>query len=565
LDNPTSPIPPLSPSVDPTPPHTDNPIPLIPPPRQSTHSKHPPAWHTDYHMSNHVNHSTSAPRFASGHTEPTYAQAILDPHWCQAMTAELEALQHNNTWSLVPLPVGHKPIGCKWVYKIKYKSDGTIECYKAQLVAKGYTQIEGIDYQETFSPTAKLTTLRCLLTVAAARHWFIHQLDVQNAFLHGDLHEVVYMEPPPGLRRQRENVVCRLNKSLYGLKQASRNWFSTFSDTIQKAGYQQSKAEYSLFTKAEGTSFTAVLIYVDDILLTGNNLQEMERLKKFLLNRFRIKDLGDLKYFLGIEFSRSKKGIFMSQRKRTPRQVPNGTEFETHSYNGELLNDPTKYRRLVGRLIYLTVTRPDIVYPVQTLSQFMHQPRKPHWDAAIRVLKYLKGTPGQGLLFSAINNLTLKAFCDSDWGGCRVTRRSVTGYCVFLGNSLISWKSKKQTNVSRSSAEAEYRAMANTCLELTWLRFILQDLKVPQIAHAPLFCDNQSALYIAANPVFHECTKHIEIDCHIVREKLQAGIISPSYVPTRFQLADIFTKALGKDQFVTLRDKLELHDIHSPT
>jgi len=195
------------------------------------------------------------------------------------MNTELEALQQNNTWSLVPLPLGHKPIGCKWVYNIKYKSDGTIKRYKARLVAKGYTQVEGIDYQETFSPTAKVTTLRCLLTVAVARNWFIHQLDVQNAFLHGDLHELVYMEPPPGLRRQGENFVCRLNKSLYGLKQASRNWFSTFSEAIQKAGYQQSKADYSLFIKPQGTSFTTVLIYVDDILLTGNDLQEMKRLK----------------------------------------------------------------------------------------------------------------------------------------------------------------------------------------------------------------------------------------------------------------------------------------------
>lgn len=160
----------------------------------------------------------------TGLTEPTsYAQSIHDPNWRHVMHAELEALQQNNTWSMVPLPIGHKPIGCKWVYKIKYKSDGTIERYKARLVAKGYTQVEGIDYQETFSPTAKLTTLRCLITVAAARNWFIHQLDVQNAFLHGDLHEVVYMEPPPGLRRQWENTVCRLNKSLYGLKQAFRN------------------------------------------------------------------------------------------------------------------------------------------------------------------------------------------------------------------------------------------------------------------------------------------------------------------------------------------------------
>ncbi|XP_021802970.1 uncharacterized protein LOC110747070 [Prunus avium] len=248
-----------------------------------------------------------------------------------------------------------------------------------------------------------------------------------------------------------------------------------------------------------------------------------------------------------------------------PNKFPMEQNLKLTPTDGALLNDAIKYRRLVGKLIYLTVTRPDIVYSVLALSQFMHQPRKPHWDAAIRILKYIEGTPGQGLLFPATNNLALKAFCDSDWGGCRVTRRSVIGYCVFLGNSLISWKSKKQANVSRSSAEAEYRAMANTCLELTWLCYILQDLKVPQIAHTPLFCDNQATLYIATNPVFHECTKHIEIDCHIIREKLQAGMISHSHVSTRFQLADVFTKALGKDQFVALRDKLGVHDIYSPT
>ncbi|KAK2980771.1 hypothetical protein RJ640_002980 [Escallonia rubra] len=327
-----------------------------------------------------------------------------------------------------------------------------------------------------------------------------------------------------------------------------------------------------------GTSFTAILIYVDDILLTGNDLQEIERLKKFLLKRFRIKDLGDLKYFLGIEFSRSKKGIFMSQRKYAldilqdssllgvrPDKFPMEQTLKLTPTDGILLSDQTNYRSLVGKEIYLTVTRPDIVYSVRTLSQFMHEPRKPHWDAAIRILKYIKGNPGQGLLFPSANNLALKAFCDSDWGGCRTTRRSVTGYCIFLGNSLVSWKSKKQANVSRSSAEAEYRAMANTCLELTWLRYILQDLRVPQVAPTQLFCDNQAALHIAANPIFHERTKHIEIDCHIVREKLQAGMIKPSYVPTRFQLADVFTKALGKDQFETLRNKLGLHDIHSPT
>ena len=177
--------------------------------------------------------------------------------------------------------------------------------------------------------------------------------------------------------------------------------------------------------------------------------------------------------------------------------------------NGALLKDPTKYRRLVGRLIYLADTRPDIVYPVRTLSQFMHEPRVPHWDAVMRILRYIKGTPSQGFLFPANNNLDLRAFCDSDWGRCPTTRRSVIGYCIFLGNSLVSWRSKKQTNVSRSSAETEYRAMENTCLELSWIRYILQDLRVSQKTPASLFCDNQAALYIAASPVYHEQTKHI--------------------------------------------------------
>ena len=523
---------PTSSPANSTDPNPSSPI-LPAPTRHSTRTHTLPSWHKDYHMSNTtftqvpLSDSTPTPvkgtkyplsnfvsysrlslphrvflATVSGHSEPTsYSQAAADPNWQQAMTAELNALQQNHTWTLVPLPAGHKPIGCKWVYRIKYHSDGTIERYKARLVAKGYTQVEGVDYIETFSSTAKLTTLRCILAVAASRNWHIHQLDVQNAFLHGDLHEEVYMDPPPGLRRQGEHLVCRLNKSLYGLKQASRNWFSKFSSAIQQAGFQQSKADYSLFTKTCGSSFTVVLIYVDDILLTGNNLQEMEHLKSVLLKKFRIKDLGNLKYFLGLEFSRSKKGIFVSQRKYSldilqdaglsgakPETFPMEQHLKLTPDDGELLHDPTHYKRMVGRLIYLTVTRPDIVYSVQTLSQYMHQPRKPHLQAALRVLRYIKGSPGQGLLFPAANDLSLKAYCDSDWAGCKATRKSVTGFCVFMGDALISWKSKKQSNVSRSSAKAEYRAMATTCLELTWLQYILRDLKVLQDKPIALYC-----------------------------------------------------------------------------
>ncbi|KAI9185880.1 hypothetical protein LWI28_011526 [Acer negundo] len=285
------------------------------------------------------------------------------------MRSELRALQDNGTWTLTPLPAGKSPIGCRWVYKIKLRSDGSVERYKVRLVAKGFTQLEGIDYQDTFSPTAKIISVRCLLALAAARGWSLHQMDVNNAFLHGDLAEEIYMSPPPGLRRQGEdNLVCRLHKSLYGLKQASRQWFAKFSEAICSAGFVQSRADYSLFTKTKGKLFTALLIYVDDILITGNDLVSIAATKKFLHSHFNLKDLGNLKYFLGIEVSTSKKGIYISQRKyaleiiedvgllgAAPIDTPMDRNLKL-SDKSDLLKDPSRYRRLVGRLIYLTVS-----------------------------------------------------------------------------------------------------------------------------------------------------------------------------------------------------------------
>lgn len=253
--------------------------------------------------------------------------------------------------------------------------------------------MEGVDYQDTFSPTAKITNVRCLIALAAAQHWPLFQLDVNNAFLHGDLHEEIYMTHPPCLRRKgEEHLVCRLHKSLYGLKQASRQWFAKFSEAVQSAGYVQSKADYSLFTKKQGKSFTALLIYVDDILITGNDSASIVALKKFLHSHFRIKDLGDLKYFLGIKVSSSTHGIFISQRKFALEMIKDAgllgtTLVDTPMERGlklsnksDLLKDPSRYRRLVGRLIYLTISRPDINYPVHVFSRFMHEPRKCHMD-----------------------------------------------------------------------------------------------------------------------------------------------------------------------------------------
>ena len=386
------------------------------------------------------------------------------------------------------------------------------------------------------------------------------------------------MSPPPGLLRQGEdNLVCRLHKSLYGLKQASRQWFSKFSEAIRAAGYVQSRADYSLFTRIQGKSFTALLIYVDDILITGNDPVSIAAIKKFLHSQFHLKDLGDLKYFLGIEVSSSKNGIFISQRKyaleiikdagllgATPIDTPMERGLKL-SDKGDLLKDSGHYRRLVGRLIYLTVSRPDITYFVHVLSRFMHQPYKLHMEAALRVVRYLKNAPGQGLFFSSNSDFRLRAYCDSDWAGCPITRRSTTGYCVFLGPSLVSWRSKRQKTVSLSSAEAEYRAMTGACCELTWLRYLLKDLGVLHPEPALLYCDNKAALHIAANPVFYERTKHIEMDCHYIRDKIQDGSVATRFVNSAHQLADVLTKALGKDVLTSMICKLGVRDIHSPT
>ncbi|XP_024032977.1 uncharacterized protein LOC112095372 [Morus notabilis] len=382
------------------------------------------------------------------------------------------------------------------------------------------------------------------------------------------------MSLPPGFGRKGEIRVCKLHKSLYGLKQASRQWFIKLSTALQDAGFHHSKSDHSLFVRTHGNSFTALLVYVDAIILSGNNLQDIEEIKAHLTRQFKLKDLGELKYFLGIEIARSKKGIALSQRKYAleilddvgylgakPVNSPMEQNLSLSRDEGEYVKDPSSYRRLVGQLIYLTITRPDLVYVVHILSQYMDKPRTPHLEAAHRVLRYLKQTPGQGIFLSADSPMQLNAFCDVDWARCRDIRRSTTGYYIFLGHSLISWKRKKQTTVSRSSAEAEYRSLALACCEVTWLRYILNDLKVNHSQPVKLYCDNQAALHIASNPVFHERTKHIEIDYHLVREKIQDETIKTFHISTSKQPADVFTKSLGLLQFSNLLRKLGMINI----
>ena len=414
--------------------------------------------------------------------EPTsYTEASRHDCWIKAMKVELQALQSNNTWRLTPLPPHKTAIGCRWIYKIKYRADGSIERHKARLVAKGYTQMEGLDYLDTFSPVAKLTTVRLLLAIVALNQWHLRQLDVNNAFFHGELDEEVYMQIPPGLSVDNPQLVYHLQRSLYGLKQASRQWFMKLSSFLSSHGFQQSNADHSLFLRFTGDITTILLVYVDDIILMGNNIAEIQTMITLLDREFRIKDLGDLKFFLGLEIARTSKGIHLCQRKYTldilsesgmlgckPNLTPMDYSTKLQADSGSLLSaeSSSSYRRLIGKLIYLTNTRPDITYAVQQLSQYMATPTNAHLQAAFRILRYLKGTPGSGLFFVAAGTPQLRAFSDSDWAGCKDSRKSTTGYLVYFGSSVVSWQSKKQSTVSRSSSKAEYRALASTTCEL---------------------------------------------------------------------------------------------------
>ncbi|KAJ0627129.1 putative RNA-directed DNA polymerase [Helianthus annuus] len=415
-----------------------------------------------------------------------FREAIKDPNWVSAMNNEIQALHRNHTWDVVDRPKDRNIVGCKWIYKIKYKSSGEIERYKARLVAKGFSQKEGIDYEETFSPVVKLVTVRCVVALAVQNNWSLYQLDVNNAFLYGDLNEDVYMFLPEGYEDNNKSKVCKLNKSLYGLKQAPRMWNEKLVGVLLNSGFVQSKCDTSLFVKNSDNIFVVLLVYVDDIVVTGNSLTEIEKVKQSLKSQFLIKDLGLLQYFLGIEVLTCDKGLCLSQRKYCtdllaeygmlgckPVSIPID---QSHVVNALLesnsgpLHNITGYQQLVGKLIYLSHTRPDISYAVHVLSQFMHSPTEGHLKLAFHLLRYLKTAPGRGLLFSKGQSFDLTVFADSDWAKCLVTRKSVTGFCVFLGNSLVSWKSKKQSTVSRSSAEAEYRSMCAAACESVWIK-----------------------------------------------------------------------------------------------
>ncbi|KAK8936549.1 hypothetical protein KSP39_PZI012592 [Platanthera zijinensis] len=424
------------------------------------------------------------------------------------------------------------------MFAVKQGPDGTVHRLKARFVARGFTQQQGLDYDGNFSPVAKLNTVRVLISLAVHRHWALHQLDVKNAFLNGDLQEIVYMQQPPGFETTGVSLVCCLNKSLYGLKQSLRAWFDKFSKIVSDVGFTRSSAEFSLFTRHRPTGTVILLVYVDDILITGDDLPGIRMIKQHLATVFQTKDLVNLRYFLGLKVARRPDGLVLSQRKYCldlfhdagysgckPADTPMDINHMlcAHASDSDLLlPNPEYYRRLVGKLIYLTVTRPDISFVVGV--------------AVGRILRYLKTAPGQGLVYNPSSSpLSLIAYSDVAYACSLDDRFSTSGYCTYFGGHLITWRSKKQFVVARSSAESEYRSMTTVLYELTWLEGLLYDLGVKLSSPATLFCDSQAAIHIAKNLVFHERTKHIEVDCHFIREKVQLKKIELTHVPAAQQ------------------------------
>ncbi|WVZ18935.1 hypothetical protein V8G54_006257 [Vigna mungo] len=464
----------------------------------------------------------------------SYKQAMHNECLKKAIESELLALEENQTWDIMPCPPSVKPLGSKFVFSIKLRSDGSINRYKARLVVLGNKQEYGLDYDETFALVAKITTMRTILALVTSKSWPLHQMDVKNAFLHGDLKEEVYITLPGGMSTLSPNTVFKLKRSLYGLKQAPRVWFEKFRSTLLGFSFNQSQYDPSLFLQRTPKGIVVLLVYVDDIVVTGSDQDVISRIKQMLNSTFHMKELGHLNYFLGLELHYHPEGIFVNQHKyiqdlvqlagltnATPVDTPMEVNVKYRRHEGELLDDPTQYRKLVGCLLYVTITRPDISYVVHTVSKFMQSPRHFHFSAVQHIIKYLLGTSSRGLFFPGNSSLQLQAYSDVDWAGCPDTWRSTIGWCMFLGNAPISWKS-------------EYRAMSITCSEITWLRGLLTKLGVSQAQPTPLHADNTKAY--------------------------DHRVITLPHVSTTIQIADIFTKSLPRQRHNFLLGKLMLVD-----
>ena len=501
-------------------------------------------------------------------------EAIVDDNWIIAMQEELNQFERNNVWKLVEKPENYPVIGTKWVFRNKLDEHGIIIRNKARLVAKGYNQEEGIDYEETYAPVARLEAIRMLLAYASIMDFKLYQMDVKSAFLNGLIQEEVYVEQPPGFEiPDKPNHVYKLQKALYGLKQAPRAWYERLSNFLLEKEFSRGKVDTTLFIKRKHNDILLVQIYVDDIIFGSTNDSLCKEFSLDMQSEFEMSMMGELKYFLGLQIKQTQEGIFINQSKYCKELIKRfgmdsakhmSTPMSTNCYldkdeSGQSI-DIKQYRGMIGSLLYLSASRPDIMFSVCMCARFQSNPKQSHLSAVKRIMRYLLGTINLGLWYPKNSTCNLIGYSDSDFAGSKTDRKSTSGTCQFIGSALVSWHSKKQNSVALSTAEAEYISAGSCCAQILWMKQQLSDYGI-LLDRIPIRCDNTSAINLSKNPVQHSRTKHIEIRHHFLRDHVLKGDCILEFVDTKNQLADIFTKPLPKEIFFSIRRELGLLDL----
>ena len=514
----------------------------------------------------------------------TYAEAMARPDaslWLAAIEAEYQSQQRAGTYELTNLPSGRQAIGCKWVFKIKRHADGSVDRYKARLVAKGYSQKEGLDYKETFAPVAKFASIRTLLALAAHQNYEVHQMDVKTAFLNGDLDVDLYMQQPEGfVIAGQEQLVCKLRKSIYGLKQAGRAWFEKINAALIGMDFTPLDSDHCVYVRHQGDDVLYIVLYVDDLLLIGSSLAEVKQLKTDLSARFEMTDLGEAEYVLGLQLTRNRRArtlslsqsdyirrllerYGMSDCNKAPTPIPTGLRLSKNDCPAKkpatplLVDGKHTYASVVGAVMYAMLgTRPDLAFAIGLLTRFNSNPGQANVGALKRVLRYLRGSidfqltygfESSGSSGSGGSILAVLGHCDSDWGGSIDDRRSVSGTVFTIAGGAVTWQAQRQKSVALSTVEAEYMAACQAAKDAVWLRAFLVGLGLHASAPTTIQCDSQGAIALAKNPEHHQRSKHIDMRYHFIREQVTNGAITLSYTSTSDMVADQLTKPLSRD------------------
>lgn len=510
----------------------------------------------------------------------TVQQAMDSPDsklWRSAMEDEFNSLQENNTWDLVDLPKGRKAIGVKWVLKTKRDTTGNVIRHKARLVVKGFSQRKGIDYDETFSPVVRQSSIRYLMSLAAQYDLEIEQMDAVSAFLQGEVNEEIYIKQPVEFRNG--DKVCRLNKAMYGLKQASRQWNLKFDAALKAIGFHQSNVDPCVYYKINGKSINFVAIHVDDSMIFSNDKAVRQHLKSELSTKFKMTDLGTAEYCVGFRVTRQNGKVCLDQEKHirellakfdmndckpvsTPADPNQKLTKDMAPKTADQMDEMTAvpYQEAVGGLLYIAQgTRPDIAYAVNCVSKFNNNPGKAHWTAVKRIMRYLKGTITAKLEYSKDDSREVTGYCDADWANDCDDRRSTTGYCFVRQNGAISWSSKRQKTIALSTTEAEYMSLSSITQEAVWLRQLLNEFNLDghsSMKPTRIYCDNMSAIDLSKSVGYHGRTKHIDIRHHFVRQHISLGHMNVQHISTDDMVADILTKPLFKPKHLKFANGL---------